>query len=417
MNNKIKDVPKLRFPGFEEEWKIDNIGAHVDIISGVPIKGEDISENPSGTPILRGVNITEGYIRHSRDIDRFYMKSIDAIDKFIVQEGDLVIPMDGSKVGRNYAIVSKSEENAVLIQRVARLRSKSMSCLPFIYQHISSAEFQKYVDEVNTSSGIPHISLKQLQQFKVAFPTLLEQQKIAAFLTAVDDKIQQLSKKKALLEQYKKGVMHQIFNREIRFKDENGKDYPKWEEKRLSEICDVKGGKRLPKGYSLIAESNDFPYITVSDMENGTIRTDSIKFVPMEATHIIKNYKITVDDIYISVAGTLGLVGIVPQELNNANLTENANKLTNLRCNQRYLYHYLTTADFARLIQGVRTSNAQPKLAIYALNGFDINLPCIEEQTKIADFLSAIDNKIKHVDGQLELTKQYKKGLLQQMFV
>lgn len=414
MNNKIKDVPKLRFPGFEEEWKIDNIGAHVDIISGVPIKGEDISQNPSGTPILRGVNITEGYIRHSRDIDRFYMKSIEAVDKFIVQEGDLVIPMDGSKVGRNYAIVSKSEENAVLIQRVARLRSKSMSCLPFIYQHISSAEFQKYVDEVNTSSGIPHISLKQLQQFKVAFPTLLEQQKIAAFLTAVDDKIQQLNKKKALLEQYKKGVMHQIFNREIRFKDENGECHPDWEQKQLGNIATFSKGKGISK--SDITPDGDLDCILYGELYTYySEKIDSVRSkTNLKATTCVLS---DANDVIVPASGESRFdIATASCVLKSGVALGGDLNIIKSTVNGIYLAYYLNHKkkfEIAALAQGISVVH----LYSSQLRTLNVEIPSNLEQNKIVNFLSALDDKIKHVDQQIERTKQYKKGLLQQMFV
>ena len=233
----------------------------------------------------------------------------------------------------------------------------------------------------------------------------------------MDDKIQQLTRKKQILEKYKKGCMQQILLQTFRFKDDKGKAYPDWEEKTLKTICNVKGGKRIPKGLSLVSENNGFPYITVSDMENGSVSLKDIKYVPLEATEQIKNYKITTQDIYISVAGTLGLVGIIPAELENANLTENANKLTNIKCNQTYLLYYLKSDQVENLIKSVKTSNAQPKLAIYAINDFIINLPTLQEQQKIANFLSAIDNKINNTHTQLQQTQQYKKGLLQQMFI
>lgn len=412
-----KNVPVLRFPGFPLKWEVEPIGGKLNLITGIALKTEDISEDSSGIPILRGINITEGFVRHSEDIDRFYLGDWSKMEKFKVTEGDLVLGMDGSKVGRNVALVTKSDANSLLIQRVARLRSNGQADVRFIFQQIYSNRFHKYVDVVNTSSGIPHISAKQIQDFIIGLPSLPEQQKIASFLTAVDDKIQQLSKKKSLLEQYKKGVIQQIFSQKIRFKDDQGNEYPDWEEKVISEICDVKGGKRLPKGYSLLPNHNGYPYITVSDMENGSVSLDKIRYVPFEVVKTIKNYRITTNDIYISVAGTLGLVGIIPEALNQANLTENANKLTNLRCNQRFLYHYLNSQHFQQLVNSVKTSNAQPKLAIYAINSFVFPDPCLDEQNKIASFLSAIDDKINHVTKQIAHTRQYKKGLLQQMFV
>ena len=198
----------------------------------------------------------------------------------------------------------------------------------------------------------------------------------------------------------------------LRFKEFDGC----WVQKIISEIADVRGGKRLPKGYSLQEENNGFPYITVTDMENGTVNLEKIRYVPLEAIDQIKRYRISVDEIYISVAGTLGLVGIIPQELNNANLTENADKLTNIKCNQFYLLHYLNNGSLSKLIDSVSTIGAQPKLALYAIQGMPIFLPSLDEQTKIASFLSAVDEKISQLSQKRQLLSQYKQGMMQKLF-
>ncbi len=189
-----------------------------------------------------------------------------------------------------------------------------------------------------------------------------------------------------------------------------------WEIKLLENLADVKGGKRIPKGYSLQEKENGHPYITVSDMENGSVSLTKIKYVPEKVVKTIQNYKIKSNDIFISVAGTLGIIGKIPPELENANLTENANKLTNLKCDQEYLYQYLRTSKLDNLIDNVKTSNAQPKLAIYAIKAFKVGIPSLQEQTKIASFLSAVDKKIQQLTRKKELLETYKKGVMKQLF-
>jgi len=184
----------------------------------------------------------------------------------------------------------------------------------------------------------------------------------------------------------------------------------------LETIADVKGGKRIPKGYSLQRNKNPYPYITVSDMTENSVDLTNIKYVPPEVADKISNYKITVDDIFISVAGTLGVVGRIPNELNNANLTENANKLTNIKCNQTFLFQYLKSNKFTSLINSTKTTNAQPKLAIYAIKGLEVCLPSNQEQQKIANFLSDVDKKISLLEEKHLLFKQYKKGVMQKVF-
>ena len=140
------------------------------------------------------------------------------MEKLFLEVDDLVLGMDGSKVGKNVALVTEKDKGSLLIQRVARLRANDQSDIRYIYQQIFSNKFHRYVDVVNTSSGIPHISAKQIKEFKIGFPSITEQKKIASFLSSVDDKIQKLNRKKELLEEYKKGVMQKIFSQELRFK-------------------------------------------------------------------------------------------------------------------------------------------------------------------------------------------------------
>jgi type I restriction enzyme, S subunit len=205
--------PRLRFPDFQNagEWVEIELGEKVDLLSGYPFDGPDISQDSSGIRLLRGINVTEGRIRHSPEIDRYYTGLTDALEKFRLQINDLVIGMDGSKVGKNSALVSKSESGALLIQRVARLRAMNPALIQFIFQRINSAVFHSYVDRINTSSGIPHISAKQIKEFKICFPSAAEQKCIADFLCNLDNLITAETQKLEALKTHKKGLMQQLF--------------------------------------------------------------------------------------------------------------------------------------------------------------------------------------------------------------
>jgi type I restriction enzyme S subunit len=274
------------------------------------------------------------------------------------------------------------------------------------------------LDSQATQNAQKNINLQVLKPLKLIVPSKEEQNKIASFLSAVDEKISQLTQKLELLSQYKQGMMQKLFSQQIRFKADDGSEFGEWETKLIKDIADVKGGKRLPKGYSLINENTGHPYITVSDMNRSySIDSTNIRYVPLEVVDTIKRYTITDKDIFISVAGTLGIIGKIPTEFNGANLTENADKLTNLKCHQEFLIYLLDSGYLSELIESTATTSAQPKLALYAIEQLEIQIPCLEEQTKIANFLSAIDQKIEVVAQQIKQAKTWKKGLLQQMFI
>jgi type I restriction enzyme S subunit len=206
-------LPKLRFSEFRDagEWVEIPIGEKIDLLSGYPFDGADITEDVSGIPIMRGINITEGFVRHSRDIDRFFLGDATNLEKYKLLIDDLVIGMDGSKVGKNSALISETDVDALLVQRVARLRAKCAPTIRFIFQQINSTKFHAYVDRINTSGGIPHISAKQINDFRICFPSVAEQQNIADCLAALDDLIAAQIQKLAALKTHKKGLMQQLF--------------------------------------------------------------------------------------------------------------------------------------------------------------------------------------------------------------
>lgn len=189
-----------------------------------------------------------------------------------------------------------------------------------------------------------------------------------------------------------------------------------WEIKRLIEIADIKGGKRLPKGYSLQDEYNGHPYITVSDMYEGGISDKNVKYVPIEVVDQIKRYRIKKGDLFISVAGTLGIVGKVPDKFHNANLTENADMITNIKIDKEYLFQVLISPIVQKEIEKVKTTSAQPKLALERIRNFTIPVPKHEkEMQKIADILSTWDKAIELKEKLIEQKKEQKKGLMQRL--
>nr|WP_295786863.1 restriction endonuclease subunit S [Rhodoferax sp.] len=205
--------PRLRFPEFRTagEWEVLPIGEKVELLSGYPFDGPDISPDTTGVPLLRGINVTEGRVRHNAEIDRYFTGSVEALEKYKLQLNDLVIGMDGSKVGKNSALIATADTGALLIQRVARLRTKSVDLIRFISQQINSSKFHRYVDKINTSSGIPHISATQIKEFCIAFPSTQEQQRIADCLTSLEALITAATQELAILKTHKKGLMQQLF--------------------------------------------------------------------------------------------------------------------------------------------------------------------------------------------------------------
>jgi len=151
-------------------------------------------------------------------------------------------------------------------------------------------------------------------------------------------------------------------------------------------------------------------------MKSGSINLENIKFIPEDVYPFIKNYRIFIDDIYISVAGTLGLVGTIPKQLNGANLTENANRLTNIKCDKRFLLYLLSSPLIQNKIDEVKTLGAQPKLALTRIRKFNVMLPQSKsEQKAIAEVLSDTDALIESLEKLIAKKKAIKQGAMQQL--
>ncbi|WP_278662582.1 restriction endonuclease subunit S [Parabacteroides johnsonii] len=210
-----KTIPAFRFPEFQNagEWMLLPIKkCNIDILTGYAFKGTEILEDNDGIPLMRGINITEGVVRHNNDIDRFYSGEDHTLSKYRLLCNDLVIAMDGSKVGRNFALINKQDEGSLLVQRVARLRADNIDFIMFIYQQIGSDRFKKYIDRINTSSGIPHISLKQIEDFKIwTTRNDKEFRMVTNCLSSVDELISTEIAKLDQLKAHKKGLMQQLF--------------------------------------------------------------------------------------------------------------------------------------------------------------------------------------------------------------
>jgi type I restriction enzyme S subunit len=312
----------------------------------------------------------------------------------------------------------------------------------FISHWFHSSIYYKEVHK-NLGATINSINGSDLKKFKTIFPLKPEQQRIAAFLTAVDNKIEQLSKKQALLGEYKKGLMQQIFSQAIRFHPKgtssqaqgeiddtpgqpllpngnspSGSDFPDWEEKKLGDITDLitKGTTPTSVGYNFTTEGINF--IKVESIKNFKIDIGSVPKISEECHHHLKRSQLKNNDIVFSIAGTLGRTAIVKNKDLPAN-TNQALSIIRLNRSQHILFvHYLLNLEsIDKYIHRMLSVGAQPNLSLQQVGDIQLQLPSLLEQSKITNFLSSIDNKIEQVGKQLDESKQFKKALLQQMFI
>lgn len=238
--------------------------------------------------------------------------------------------------------------------------------------------------------------------------------------SSVDELLKKIADEKAkLIEEgkiRKEKPLSDINNNEIPF------DIPdSWKWMQLGKIVTIRGGKRIPAGLSATTEDTGHIYIRVSDMQNGTILDNDLHFISESIFNGIKNYIISKDDVYITVAGTIGRVGLVPEKFHNMNLTENADRLTPYFINKEYLYRVLSSEPIQTQIREKTKKVGQPKLAIERLSELLLPLPPIEEQQRIVDklnqILPLIDEYGKEEDELITLCQKFpeemKKSVLQ----
>ena len=192
-----------------------------------------------------------------------------------------------------------------------------------------------------------------------------------------------------------------------------------WVVVRLEEISEVKGGKRLPKGHTFANHSSQYPYIRVIDFKNNSIDEGNLKFLTQEDGELLKRYTISSKDVYISIAGTIGLSGFVPDYLDNANLTENAAKIIindETQMDKYFLTYFLQCHKGQEQIT-IRTSKtSQPKLALIRIKQIPIPLPPLPEQQKIAEVLSTVQQAKEKTDAVISATNELKKSLMRHLF-
>ena len=415
---KVRDKYKMTELGeIPSEWHIEVLGecSNVTKLAGFEFT-EYIEYIDDGEIIaLRALNLKNGKL-NLEDIKKIDKKVSESLTRSKLYINDVLFSYVGT-VGE----VALIEENDKfhLAPNVAKLTFNDSVVPKFALQYLMSSNMRNEINRYVTTTSQPALSMENIRKLKIIVPKKEEQEKISFILSTVDEQIDNVD---ALIEknkELKKGLMQTLFTKGIghtKFKNtEIGEIPEEWDVKKIGDICEVKGGKRLPKGYQLEDEDNAFPYIRVADMYMGGIRQDDIKYVPKDIVDKIKNYKISKDDLFISVAGTLGIVGQVPYELDGANLTENADKLCNIQINKLYLMKVLQSNILQSIIEAEQTKSAQPKLALTRIKEFLIPVPSDIEQVKIASILMEVDEKIGQYKNKKQKLEELKKGLMQQL--
>jgi type I restriction enzyme S subunit len=397
------NVPALRFKEFSGDWDEKTFQDVSKINQGLQIPISDrfleIGEN-------RHFYITNEFLREDSKKQYFIENPPNSV---LCIESDVLMTRTGNtgKVVTN--IKGAFHNNFFKITY-----DKNMLNKVFLCEFLCLIRTQSLILKLAGTSTIPDLNHSDFYKIKIQYPSLPEQTKIANFLTAVDDKITLLTKKADLLSQYKKGVMQQIFSQELRFKDDDGQEFPEWEILKLdcvfSEITEKTNQDietySISAGKGFVSQEEKFG----RDI-SGNQNKNYIKLMPFEFSYNKGNSKTFKYGCVYS--NTTGKVIAVPNIFIsfNAKLPIATNYYAKL-----FEWHYLD-AFLKKIISSSARMDGLLNVNKKDFFNIDVPYPSLPEQTKIANFLTAIDEKITNNQAKLDAVKQYKQGLLQQMFV
>jgi len=326
-------------------------------------------------------------------------------NEYLFEESKIVIGRVGAYCGNVHKTQTKAwiTDNALYIQE-SYVKYDS-TYLIFL---LTSLNLNKYASQ----SGQPLISAGRLKDVKIPLPSLEEQKKIAAILDAADEYRQ---KTKALIEKYDQ-LTQSLFLDMFGDPVTNPKG---WEVTTIGALFKVKGGKRLPKGSVYSEEKTDRPYLRVTDFQRNGINSSDLKFISKDIHSKISRYILRAEEVYISIAGTIGLAGFIPEELDGANLTENAAKfcaLPGTHVLKEYLSYYLNSSFTQANIKSKTMAVGVPKLAIFRIEELPYIHAPIHIQQKFVERVNDLEKQKRQAEASLVKAEELFNSLLQRAF-
>ncbi len=403
MENKM--IPKLRFPEFEGVWNLDKLGLVAKFSKGKGIAKADITENGSTECIRYG----ELYTEYSEVITDIVSKTnIDEADLILSEENDVIIPASG-ETQIDIATASCVTKSGVALGGDLNIIKSTINGI-FLSYYLNNTQ-KTNIARLSQGISVVHLYASQLKSLNIHIPEPEEQIKIANFLTAVDKRINLLQKKKVAMEQYKKGVMQKLFSQSIRFKDENGNDFPDWEEKKLGEILTSYSEKTITNNkYQILSSTKDGIYLQSEYFTRDIASKNNIGYkILRKGQLVISPQNIWMGNINLNKSFNIGIVS-PSYKIFNFNMGYDCVFFGYFLKQPQLIFEYGKCSE-----QGASIVRRNLNLSLFLKIKFKI--PHIQEQQKIANFLSAIDKSIEKLGNQIDDTEMFKKGLLQKMFV
>lgn len=409
-----KLIPELRFPEFSGEWDRYTVKELFDFL-----KNYSYSRNQEGDGLYHHIHYGDihSYFNGFVFEDTCIPSVTNSSEHIELQNNDLVVA-DASEdyfdLGKTILIHNKGDRKVIAGLHTFALRPSEMIVPIYFYYFTKTSYYKKHMFRVGTGTSVFGVNKGSFGKLVVPTPNQQEQEKIGSFFFKLDKKIDLQRSYVEKLKDKKKGLMQRIFSKEVRFKDENGEDYPNWEKIVLGEVSDVRDGTHDSPKY-IGSEGNMF--ITSKNLlSNGKIDFEDVSYISDEDfNEINKRSKVEIGDILFGMIGTIGNPVLVLDgnfAIKNVALIKEKNDLLN-----KYLVYFLDSEYIDRQFYILNTGGSQKFIGLGIIRELIIPIPSLPEQEKIASVLSKFDKKIELEEKLLEKYEKMKKGLMQKMFI
>lgn len=418
----MNKTPKLRFKEFSGDWESKKLGE-----LGEFKKTYSFSRSVEGEGNYKHIHYGDIHMNYKGIISKDKLiPSIDIPndDRYeLIKERDIIFA-DASEDRRDLgkvAVVRSIAGNILSGLHTFCFRPNEFLNSEFFLNHSLNKEYLKFMYTRGNGAKVLGISKSNLAEYNFLAPSKEEQEKIASFFSLIDDKISLQGEKVEALKDYKRGMMQKIFSRELRFKDDDGRDYPEWEEKKLSELGDtytgLSGKTKENFGFgcgkyviyknvfsNIMAKEDGIELVEINDGEkqNKVVKGDLLFTTSSETPNevgMISCWNYDVDDMYLN-SFCFGY------RLSNSNM-----------CNPIFMSYLLRSSVYRMKIAILAQGSTRYNISKTELMKMKVSVPDIEEQRKIVNLLLGLESNLEKNQEKLGALKEYKKGLLQQMFV
>ncbi|MCC5931730.1 MAG: restriction endonuclease subunit S [Cyclobacteriaceae bacterium] len=408
----LMNIPKLRFPEFRVE-KENLYKKHFFKEIFLFSTGKNIKQNEASPEFeIPCVRYGELYHMYNEVISEVINKTNLDKSELLFSNGDeILLPSAGEDpldIGSASALTIR---NVAIGRTINILKPAKENIYSQIYvSYYINEKLRKTISTLAKGVSISNVYNSDLKTLEIMLPKLPEQIKVASFLTSIEKKLQALKNKKAHLEQYKKGVMQKLFSQELRFKDENGNDFPDWEIRNLGKVLIKNSVKNKGQKYSLVQSvSNKHGFINQDEMfeDRRVASKDTSNYYVIEKGHFAYNpSRINVGSLAYKFDDEISVISplYISFKSNKDYLKDS------------FLLNWFSSQEFIRQMNSSFEGSVRNTLSYESLVKMEISIPNNNEQIKISNFLSEIDVKIGISENQISKVETWKKGLLQKMF-